>query len=103
MNVAEFAADWPFSHPRPTPETNTHYAYMVRGFASEYRLTPVDGFPKAEATRWGMAHPSAVRYVRAMFADAVNDGSRPPTRSPASRSRAHRGAGARSTCRPRSR
>jgi integrase len=74
MNVAEFAADWPFSHPRPTPETNTHYAYMVRGFASEYRLTPVDGFPKAEATRWGMAHPSAVRYVRAMFADAVNDG-----------------------------
>jgi hypothetical protein len=65
MNVAEFAADWPFSHPRPTPETNTHYAYMVRGFASEYRLTPVDGFPKAEAT--------------------------------------HRGAGARSTCRPRSR
>lgn len=72
--VADFAADWPFSHPRPTPETNRHYAYMVRGFASEHRLQPLDGFPVAEAQRWGIAHPSAVRYVRAMFADAVQDG-----------------------------
>lgn len=72
--VKEFAADWPYSHPRPTPETNHHYASMVRGFASAYRLSPMDGFPRAEAQRWALEHAGAVRYVRAMFTDAVADG-----------------------------
>lgn len=72
--VSEFAVDWPYSHPRPTPETNHHYHGMVRAFASEYRLHPLDGFPRAEAQRWGIANPGAVRYVRAMFGDAVSDG-----------------------------
>jgi hypothetical protein len=98
--VSEFAADWPYSHPRPTPETNHHYHGMVRAFAAEYRLHPLDGFPRAEAQRWGIAHPSAVRYVRAMFATPSRTASRAPTRSVASASATRRAGAATSWCRP---
>jgi hypothetical protein len=98
--VSEFAADWPYSHPRPTPETNHHYHGMVRAFAAEYRLHPLDGFPRAEAQRWGIAHPSAVRYVRAMFSDAVSDGLASANPFSGLRSATRRAGAATSWCRP---
>lgn len=74
MRVADFAADWPYSHPRPTPETNRHYRQMVGRFVAKFGPMPLSAVTVAEVQVWAMDNLSAVRYVRAMFADAILDG-----------------------------
>lgn len=74
MRVADFAADWPYSHPRPTPETNRHYRQMVRRFVDRFGSRLLTDVTVAEVQVWAMENLSAVRYVRAMYADAVADG-----------------------------
>jgi integrase len=74
MRVAEFAADWPYSHPRPRPETNRHYRQMVGRFVERFGDRALTSVTTAEVQIWAMDHLSSVRFVRAMFADAMLDG-----------------------------
>jgi integrase len=72
--IGEFYADWPHSHPRPTPETNTHYRQMVGRFAARFGDKSLTSITTAEIQVWAMDNVSALRYVRSMFGDAVKDG-----------------------------
>lgn len=72
--VAEFAADWPFSHPRPTPETNRHYRQMVRRFVEKFGDRALVSLGTAELQVWAMENLSALRFVRSLLQDAVLDG-----------------------------
>lgn len=74
MRVADFAADWPYSHPRPTPETNRHYRQMVARFVAKFGKRPLTDLTLGELQVWAQENAGAVRYVRAMFADALADG-----------------------------
>jgi integrase len=74
MRVAEFAADWPYSHPRPDPTTNLHYRQMVGKFVARFGTRDLTALSTGELQVWAQDNLSAVRYVRAMFADALADG-----------------------------
>ena len=74
MRVAEFAADWPFSHPRPDPQTNRHYRQMVSRFVARFGPKQLTELTTGELQVWAQDNAGAVRYVRAMFADALADG-----------------------------
>lgn len=74
MRVADYAADWPYNHPRPTPETNRHYRQMVGKFVQRFGDRALTSVSLAELQVWAQENVSALRYVRAMFADAVADG-----------------------------
>lgn len=74
MRVADFAADWPHSHPRPTPETNTHYRQMVRRFVDRFGDHEIASITTAEVQVWALDNLSAFRYVRALLEDAKADG-----------------------------
>lgn len=74
MRVADFAADWPYSHPRPDPTTNLHYRQMVGKFVARFGTRDLTALSTGELQVWAQDNLSAVRYVRAMFADALADG-----------------------------
>lgn len=75
MRVADFAADWPYSHPRPDPRTNLHYRQMVSRFVARFGKRSMTDLTTGELQVWAQENVSAVRYVRAMFADALADGA----------------------------
>ena len=74
MTIEEFAADWPYSHARPTAETNRHYRQMVRRFVDRFGERPLESITHSDVQTWAMENVSALRYVRAFFADALLDG-----------------------------
>lgn len=74
VTVAQFAADWLETHPRPKRSTEVHYAEAVRGFVAEfgrYRLRDLD---RPRMRRWAVEHTAQVGTARAMLGDACRDG-----------------------------
>jgi integrase len=74
MNVADFADRWPRRFPRPDPHTNATRASMIRCFAKHFANRELGDISRADAFKWASANPSAARYARSMYADAVNAG-----------------------------
>lgn len=65
---------WPHDHPRPDPETTRHNASMVRQFAVDFAGRSFGSITVAEARAWAQDNAGAVRYVRTMLNDAIEDG-----------------------------
>lgn len=71
--ASEFAIDWHRNYPRPARQTTTTNGYMVRGFAKDFAGRALNSITRAEAKQWALRNPSAARYVRTMFNDALDD------------------------------
>lgn len=62
---------------RPKKSTNLHYHYQVRKFAEDFVGRPLISIDRPTARKWAVENPSRINEVRAMLADAVQDGAIP--------------------------
>jgi integrase len=76
MTVADFARDWPESHPsenRAKDSTLDAYRRVSDAFAAEYGSWRLDRITPTEARTYANAHRSHLGGLRAMFGDALDD------------------------------
>lgn len=74
----EFADRWPVDYPREAPATCRTYTYAVKRFKEHFGKTRLADLDLPTARAWALKQPqSNVRAVRAMFADAIDDGLHP--------------------------
>jgi integrase len=73
-----FAERWVVDYPRTAPATVRTYGYALRRFADDFTGVALADVDRPAARSWALKQPqSNVRVVRAMFADAINDGLHP--------------------------
>jgi integrase len=77
-DARSFAERWVDDYPRGAAATRRTYRYALRQFAAEFRGVGLAEIDRPRARAWALQQPqSNVRVVRALFADAINDGLHP--------------------------
>lgn len=74
MTCQELAQIWPSRWPRPSAQSNRQHAASVRGWGEENAEVSLENYRREMARNWGLAHPWQIKYLRAMWNDAVRDG-----------------------------
>lgn len=72
---ASFAGRWIKDFPRPRASTNRQNGYAVKPFAADFGERRMRDVTRQEARQWALAHRSNVSAVRAMFQDALDEGT----------------------------
>lgn len=75
MTIAEFVARWHKVATNREHVTQQHYTVMVRPFVLLHGGRGFDSVSRWEAQEWAAAHGGQVRYLRALWADAVRCGA----------------------------
>lgn len=70
----EFATRWPVDYPRPREATNLTNIERLKPFIKDFTGVLLADVDKPTARAWALKHKHQTAAVRAMFADAVQDG-----------------------------
>lgn len=71
---AEFVERWLTEFPRPRASTNKLYKSAAAKFVEDFGNRPLDAITRQEARAWAAKNQSKHSAIRAMYADAMNDG-----------------------------
>jgi integrase len=74
LTCAGFAESWVENYPRPKDSTNDTNRQAARVFARDFAGQRLSTVTRPEAREWARRRPAYHSQVRAMFADALNDG-----------------------------
>lgn len=72
---ASFARRWVRDFPRSRASTNRQNGYAVKPFARDFGNSRMRDVTRKQARQWALNHRSNVSAVRAMFQDALDEGT----------------------------